>query len=151
MTKIYHYTKPECLPSILQSGVLQLEGFNNKQLINSGEYLKMPNGNEILNNYQMIKLSYNAIGRYVWFTEENKQLGCNLSKNHLIGLEFDSEEIKVWKWKMVQLNIQKNKKKTNFVSIFNKSAKEQGDDISKWWVRKKPLNINNLQHFKIWK
>lgn len=151
MTTIYHYTRPECLPKILESGVLELEGFNIERLVNSKNFKQLPNADKILEKFTWQKKSYKHTGRYVWFTEEEKQISCNSSDNQLVKLEFDSEELDVFMWKYACLVKRKNKKSRPYIDALNQSACNSGDDITKWWCSKKPINIKELKHFKIYK
>lgn len=148
MTILYHYTRQDCLPKILKSQRLELEGYNIEQFIKSNKYKEMANSEAILRHYLLQKNQYKHTGRYVWFTQEEKEIGCN-KVDQQIQLEFDSNELKVYQWQWVYRSKCTSKKNIALMKALNQTAKDNGDDVSKWWVATKPIELNKLKHFKI--
>ena len=148
MTILYHYTRQDCLPKILKSQRLELEGYNIEQFIKSNKYKEMANSEAILRHYLLQKNQYKYTGRYVWFTQEEKEIGCN-KVDQQIKLEFNSNEFKVYSWIYVTLARCSNEKNIPIIQALNQTAKDNGDDISKWYVSKKPIELDKLKYFKI--
>ena len=134
---IRHITKVHHIPSIIEDWEIQLEGSNFLSNTYHTDKEKL-----MWRNRQT-----RHMGRWVWFTEEQT---CNVilypanNPTRLLPFEFFAEDIKAMKWSNVRnayLNSKNSKRGREYVRGMEEIAIERGDDISKWWVRDKPVSL----------
>lgn len=136
MSTIRHYTKPHWIESIIDGGVIELEGHN----IRRGTIIL---GKDSL-DYD--KLCTEMKGDQVWFTDAKR---CNTASKFFSTewkdcyFEFDTADIPVRKWHHYKKDILKNKPEAQrVITALDKSAKEMGDDSYDYWVSDVPIDIS---------
>ena len=141
MTKIIHWSNAKNYNSIMADGVIELEGYSTQKLAEQVGWHKIMNGLEMK---RMRKEQNKWAGQYVWFTEED-DVKCTsfLMNTEKVGYEFDADEIGAERWTVIAQRqiMKKGSRAKKIIRILNATAKLAGDDITKWWVIKKPVSI----------
>ena len=151
MTKITHYTNKNCIPAIVGSGWLELEGHNVEQ----GAKINFENciggyGQNLHEHWRELKKQYKVAGRYVWFSEEN-DVRCisAIQKFNKSPLTFHSEDIGAEKWiDVAERLMSKSNRAKKTIRILNNTAKACGDDVNKWWVTKERVDLRHCLEWK---
>lgn len=147
-TKINHITWECHINSIQSDKVIKLEGSNLEKVIRNGNHIGKPNQIYHSNLWRIMKKQFKKTGRYVWFTEED-DVECIGNEDEMnfkkVVIPFYAEDIGAKKWSVIKKTI-KDKQGKKIIKGLEEVAKEMGDDISKWWVCKKPVPINNLDN-----
>jgi len=146
-TLITHFTKEHYLQEILSSECLMQEGCNIKKLVQSPPNDMLTLEKIMLEKqWRLFNMQYKAIGRYVWFTEE-QHANCvtALANVETVGLDFFAEDIRALPWSSVKKQIwHRNKGCAQiFLSALEQSARNAGDNPDKWWVCKKTVNMQH--------
>ena len=141
-TIITHFANVDHKFSILSDRKLKLEGCNMEKIIKDNAR-NGTNGFAASMHWKGMKMQYKLIGRYVWFTEENF-VNCNRQKHYIdqCAFTFDANKIGAERWVDVAKRLSfKSKKARVYIKIFNDNARANGDDITKWWVCKKEVDL----------
>lgn len=129
--KVYHYTKEQHLPRILESGVLKLEepyiGAGVRTLRPEQCLLWMTADIYVPNTARPVSTSYSGPLPY---------LDINW-----VRFVFDSDDPRIFKWTAYSKNIRGSKWKAHMKNM----AARQGDDIRLWWVSPEPLEIGDYE------
>lgn len=142
-TTLYHFTNTTNLQGIVSDGVIRLEGHTIETLvgqINSGlldeRLYAHASGHDLRSVWRFMQLQYKLVGRYVWFTEENNVRCINTEADfEKVALIFDAQAIgaKRWTHVMRKRSLRSNKAR-KLIRALNQAARQQGDDITKWWI-----------------
>ncbi len=149
MAVIRHYTKPYWIKSIIDDGVINLEGYNDKETMSDAIYDfygYRPNMSGIERGPEWDKMCSAMKGDQVWLTEQRR---CNTASKNFIRdwkdcyFEFDTADIPVRRWHHYKKDILKNKPEAQrFITALDKTAKDMGDDSYNYWVSDVPIDIS---------
>ena len=136
--KIYHHTKDVHLDSIKADGVIKLEGSNLEQM-----FIDARGFGPAADQWKMCKMQYDLVGRYVWFTEESQSKSTTMIVDMpTTAIEFDTDNVQVKRWYDVGRELMKKGGITKkIVRALNETAKQSGDDPSKWWVSTQAVDL----------
>ena len=146
MTKIIHWSNAKNYNSIMADGVIELEGYSTEKLAKEVGWDKIVTAYGIsgLQMKRMRKEQNKWVGQYVWFTEEeDAKCTSSIMNTEKVGYEFDAEEISAERWTVIAQRqiMKKGSRAKKLIRVLNATAKLNGDDITKWWVVKKPVSL----------
>ena len=161
-TTLYHITNDLSLKSIVADKLLRREGFNVEQMIKQitlgtivPEQVMTPSGVDIRVLWRMKQHQYHYVGRYVWLTEE-EDCQCISAQQDFekSAFVFDASIIGAQRWvDVASCRARKSRKARMFIEQLNMVAASCGDDITKWWVVDKDIELNlcdNLIKLTTW-
>ena len=126
-TQIYHYTAPEYVDEIIESGFIELE------LHRHFAELQQAANDNILEARRLCN-DFKSTGRYAWFTTESS---CpTAGALCTVRFSFIAEDIGAEKWVTARKN-QVHKMGGRAVDAINRlenAARKDGEDPTNWWI-----------------
>jgi hypothetical protein len=135
-TKIYHYTAPEYVDEIIQSGFIELELHRY-----FAELQRAANDN--IREARFFCNEFKSTGRYVWFTTESSS--PTAGPLCTVRFSFIAEDIGAEKWITVKKNQIRKMGGRAFDAInrLEETALKEGDDPTKWWICRTRVPVAN--------
>ena len=146
MTKITHWSNVRNYNSIMADGVIELEGYTTQRLAEQVGWDKIVSGYGLSGQQMKLQRKEQSkwVGQYVWFTEEeDAKCTSGLLNTEKVGFQFDADEIGAERWTVIAQRqiLKKGSRAKKLIRALNAVAKQKGDDITKWWVVKKPVSL----------
>lgn len=140
MALIWHFADISKLEEITESNKLCLEGSLNERGVKEG-FAPL----HIQTLWISMKEQFDAVGRYVWFTEQDRYAPKSYAPEQKAAIQFDSNDIGARKWHYVCKDLKKSPKNSSSeynISLINRSAiNGNGDDPYKWWVVENEVDL----------
>ena len=122
---IYHHTTMRNAAAIQSSGFIDLEGCNAKH------------GRDLQNRKER-RLVFNTLGRFVWFTTQQK---CKTATANEVSFPIVAESIGAIQWNEYKKRFKNSKKKWEMVEAMDEQARRQGDNVADYWISTKPVKL----------
>lgn len=148
MTKVWHWADTSRVSQIKDSGKILLEGSNNEKGVKEG--LAPP---QIVMLWKQMREQYEAVGRYVWLTEQNRYAPKSFKPQDKVGFLFETQDLNAKKWHYIQKDLKKDNRSDVmlWVSRLNRTAeKGNGDDPYKWWCVDKEVPLELCKGVYVW-
>lgn len=148
MTKVWHWANADKVSAIKDSGKILLEGSNNERFVKEGTAPP-----QIVKLWADMRQQYEAVGRYVWLTEQSRYAPNSFKPQDKVGFLFDTGDLNAKKWHYIQRDLKKtnNADALRHISMLNRSAEKiNGDDPYKWWCVDKEVPLDLCKGIYKW-